>query len=96
LNCAFLYYQFNKMRYNSIDFTILSLFLKEKPITLYSNQTSIKHPQLFCIALLLFTSRNSNHNQCQNPIDQIPLIYTTKENTVGCFVNVKPFMTVGL
>ena len=48
------------------------------------------------IALLLINCNNDDDNITDNPIDQLPPMTTTGENTIGCLVNGKPFTDNGL
>ncbi|WP_245539768.1 hypothetical protein [Psychroflexus tropicus] len=41
-------------------------------------------------------SCNSDDDQPQDPIDQLPTMTTTGENTIGCLVNGEPFTDSGL
>ena len=52
---------------------------------------------LFALALLSTVScNNDDDNNSGNPIDQLPPMTTTGENTIGCLVNGEPFTDSGL
>lgn len=50
---------------------------------------------LIAIALCLFNCNNDDDNK-KPPIDQLPPMTTTGENTIGCLVNGEPFTDSGL
>ncbi len=48
------------------------------------------------IALAFTACKNDDDNNTGNPIDQLPPMTTTGENTIGCLVNGEPFTDSGL
>jgi len=48
------------------------------------------------IALAFLACDNDDDNNNDNPIDQLPPMTTTGENTIGCLVNGEPFTDSGL
>lgn len=52
--------------------------------------------KLILIAVLLTACNNDDDNNTGNPLDQLPPMTTTGENTIGCLVNGEPFTDSGL
>lgn len=49
-----------------------------------------------CIAFAFMACDNDDDNNRGNPLDQLPPMTTTGENTIGCLVNGEPFTDSGL
>ncbi|WP_019037535.1 DUF6252 family protein [Psychroflexus tropicus] len=57
----------------------------------------MKNYIIYIFIALLFTScDNDDDNSTSNPLDQLPPMTTTGENTIGCLVNGEPFTDSGL
>ena len=48
-----------------------------------------------CILSLLFVFSCSTQDDCDNPVDCLPLLTTTGEGTIGCLIKGKPFKPGG-
>lgn len=67
-------------------------------INMFHKKSIIMPYQIFfsiAIALCLFNCNNDDDSN-KPPIDQLPPMTTTGENTIGCLVNGEPFADSGL